>query len=120
MQTKKMKTKINHDGLTLIQVWVAGQQKALEWFVGSRTFQILGVRGTEGLYERHFHGSEHPTPTRSNLGAEAMAEALNGATSQLRLYRVNKCDNRSRDVAFFPDAEAAIKAAKAWLEPVTA
>ena len=101
---------INKQDLTLLQTMVEGEKKALEFSVGSRTFQIMGVKGAAGMYERHFHKSSHPT--RSNLGVEAMVTALNSATTELQLYRGEK---GGEDAIFFPNADAALVAAKAWL-----
>ena len=95
--------------LTLIRVWVEGNQKALEWSVGERTFQILGITGAEGCYERFFfQGSEHPRRRRVSDGE--VIDALQGATSSLELYRGEKGSGE-----FFDNADAALIAAKAWL-----
>ena len=106
---------ITINDLVYIQVWVEGEQKALEFSVGTRTFQISGIKGATGNYERHFHESSHPT--RSNLGKEAMVNALNGATTELQLYRGEKGGD---DATMFPNADAALVAAKAWLGPTSA
>ena len=101
---------LSNEDLNLLRVWAEGTQKALEWSVGDRTFQIMGGRGAAGNYERHFHKSSHPT--RSNLGVEAMVTALNSATTELQLYRGEKGGD---DATLFPNADAALAAAKAWL-----
>jgi hypothetical protein len=93
--------------LTFLQVWVEGNQQALEFSVNDRTFQISGIRGAVGLYERFFHESSHPT--RRNVGESEMLKALKNATSQLELYRLEKGSG-----TFFATTADALKAAKEW------
>ncbi len=97
-----------HD-LAFLRVWVEGERKALEWSVGERIFQITGVKGGDGLFER----LPHPAPahwTRERVSENEMIVALQGATSSLKLWR------NENDQSFFADAEAALEAAKAWVE----
>lgn len=92
--------------LTFLQVWVEGNQQALEFSVNNRTFQISGIRGTVGLYERFLEGTH---PTRRNVGEAEMFKALKDATSQLELYRGEKGSG-----TFFATTADALKAAKEW------
>lgn len=98
------------DPIALIQAWIEGEKKALEWSVGSRTFQISGIRGAEGLFERHFHGASHPT--RSRVEAPEIMDAINKATTVIWSYRGEK---GGVDTITFPDANAVLATAKAWL-----
>ncbi len=94
--------------LTSLRAWVEGEQKALEWSVGDRIFQIAGVKGGEGLFERF----PQPAPahwTRERVSDEALIAALQCATSPLKLWR------NENDQSFFADVGAALVAAKAWL-----
>lgn len=98
--------------LTLIRVWVEGNRKALEWKVGDRTFQIMGIKGSEGCYERFFNRGKHPE--RLGLSDEDALIALQGAITELEFYRGEKGSGE-----FFANAEAALVAAKRWLgQPV--
>lgn len=95
--------------LTLIQVWVEVEQQALEFSVNDRTFQICGIRGATGLYERFLNKDSHPT--RRNVGTAEMLDALKKATSQLELYRGPKGSGK-----LFANPEVALEAAKEMLE----
>lgn len=97
---------MNAKNLTFLQVWTEGNQQALEFSVNNRTFQISGIRGVVGLYERFFGGNH---PTRRTVGEAEMLEALNVATSQLELYRLEKGSG-----TFFATPLDALKAAKEW------
>ncbi len=94
--------------LTLLRVWVEGERKALEWTTREgRTFQILGVRGSEGCYERFL---DRVPPTRRRISDTEVMEALQNASSPLELYWGQKGSGR-----FFQNAEEALVAAKAWI-----
>jgi len=95
--------------LALLRVWVEGERKALEWSVGGRTFQILGLKGSEGVYERFFGGASHPT--RRPVGEIEALEVLQNATSPFELYRGEKGSGEH-----FATIDAALDAAKKWLE----
>jgi len=95
------------EDLTLIQVWIEGEQHALEFSVGDRTLQISGIRGATGLYERFFHKDSHPT--RRNIGTAEMLEALQKVTSQFELYRGLKGSGK-----FFATSDDVLKTAREW------
>ena len=95
------------EDLALIQIWVEGEQQALEFSVNNRTFQISGIRGATGLYERFFHKNSHPT--RRNVGTKEMLETLQKATSQFELYRGEKGSGK-----FFTTSDDVLKMAKEW------
>lgn len=99
---------MTEQNFTLLRVWVEGERKALEWSVGGRTFQILGLKGGEGCYERFFNRGKHPT--RRRVGDKEATAALQDATSPLVLYRRDR--NAGRE---FENAEAALEAARQWL-----
>ncbi len=97
--------------LTLLRVWAEGNRKALEWSVQKdgkeRTFQINGLRGCEGWWERFFP----PFPANSYsraVNAEEILQALKDATTPLAFWR------NETDRVWFPNALAALEAAKAW------
>jgi len=102
---------MNSQDLALIQTWVEGEHKALEWDVREgervRTFQILGLAGAEGCWERFFRAEGHPT--RRRVGESEIIDALLRATSPLEFYRGEKGSGE-----FFPNAEAALNAARQW------
>jgi hypothetical protein len=95
--------------LTLLRTFVEGERKALEWTTkDGRTFQILGLRGAEGCYERFFHADSHPT--RRRVGEEEIVAALLAAAAPLELYRGEKGSGRK-----FATPDAALAAGKEWL-----
>lgn len=96
----------------MLQSWAETTGKALEFTTTEgRTFQICGVRGAIGCFERFFHEGSHPT--RRNASTDEMAEQLKKAASQFELYRGEK---GSGD--FFADATSALEAAKQFLSVV--
>ena len=100
---RSQKGQMRKEELPLLQVWVEGNKKALEWKVGDRTFQINGV----GYWERFFRPPAHPT--RRSVSDEEILSALTDATTPVKLW------HNEEDRVFFENAEAALKAAKAWL-----
>lgn len=98
---------LTREDLAFIQTWVEGERKALEWAVGERTFQICGVRGAEGCWERFFHAEGHPT--RRKVSESEIVDALEQATSPFEFYRGQKGSGE-----FFESAEDAVVAAKTW------
>ena len=99
---------MNSADLTSLRVWAEGNRKALEWKVGDRTFQIMGAHGAEGLYERFFHAPPAHA-TRQKVSVDEILSALTNATSRLAFW------HNETDRVWFENAEAALKAAKAWL-----
>lgn len=92
--------------VAVIRVWVEGERKALEWSTEGRTFQISGVRGSEGSFERFFHKGSHPT--RRSMSDAEVCKALQGAT-HLELYLGEKGSGQ-----FFQNTDAAREAARKW------
>ncbi|MES2087954.1 MAG: hypothetical protein V4467_03085 [Patescibacteria group bacterium] len=99
---------MNLQDLVLLRVWVEGNHSALEWKVGDRTFQILGIKGAEGGYERFFDRGKHPM--RQRISEQEVMKALENAISPLELYQ-----NEKGSGEFFPNAETALDAAKRWV-----
>lgn len=98
---------LTKEDLTLLRVWVEGNQKALEWSVGERVLQICGIRGSKGCFERFLHTQPHPT--RRHISNEEVLRALEDATSRFRFYRLEP------DEVYFENAKGALDAAKKWL-----
>jgi len=102
---------MNTQDLALLQAWVEGERKALEWDVREgermRTFQICGLSGAEGYWERFFRANTNPI--RRRVGESEIIDALERATSPLEFYRGEKGSGE-----FFPNAEAALNAARKW------
>lgn len=93
--------------LALLRVWAEGNRKSLEWKVGDKTFQICGVQGAQGYYERFF--SRGSRPTRKSVTDAEVLDALVNATSQIKFW------HNEKDQVFFENAEAALVAAKRWV-----
>lgn len=94
--------------LIFLQVWVEGEQQALEWLTSDgRTYQICGIRGATGLFERFFHKDSHTT--RRNAGSAEVLDALQKVSGTLELYRGTKGSGK-----FFTTPSDAVEAAKEW------
>lgn len=101
---------MNPGDATLLRGWCASQQKVLEWTVGDRTFQVSGIKGAEGCYERFFDPRH---TSRREIPEAEMVEALQSATSPLELYSGEKGSG-----IFYASAEAALASAQAFFAPV--
>ena len=100
---------MNEKYLTFIQTWVECESQALEWTTRKgRTYQVCGIKGATGFFERHFHADSHPT--RRSVSATEVINALESVDGQLELYRFEKGSGMS-----FENIEAVVKAAKEYL-----
>jgi hypothetical protein len=98
---------MNTTQLALLRIWAEGNQKSLEWKVGDRTFQISGVRGSEGCFERFFGRGLHPT--RKIVTDAEVLDALANATDQIKFW------HNDTDIVCFENAGEALDAAKRWV-----
>jgi len=110
MRKRKEVKNMKNQEFKLVSAWVLASGKALEWCVGNRTFQMSGISGAQGNYERFFPKRGHPT--RRNVGAGEVETAFYAATTELQIYRGEKGGD---DATMFPNPAAAVAAAKAFL-----
>ncbi len=99
---------MSNQDVAMLELWAEATGKVLEWTTDEgRTFQICGIKGVVGRYERFFHKGSHPT--RQPVSTDEIANQLQKAASQFELYRGQK---GSGD--FYADFPAALGGAQSF------
>lgn len=72
--------------MKILVLWLRATGLTLEWTADDgRTFQITGLQGMAGYWERFFHAGT--TPTRRNVGESEAEQVFGTGSPNFLLYR---------------------------------